>query len=117
MKKVSKIIVLLITFAVVACMSTSVFAEDEPLDLTESLTGGNNSTQTEGNTDVDTNTNTGADANENTNENTNTNTSTYEESDIPYAGPADTIFMVSAFAVFGIIGIYTFIKLSEYSNI
>ena len=51
------------------------------------------------------------------NTNSANNTSTYEESNIPHAGVEDTILMGTAFVVFAVIGIYTFMKLSEYSNI
>ena len=145
--KLSKIVVLILAFTLIACISTTVLADDA-IDLSNSLTGGNSSSSENTNTNEDTNTNTNTNTNnnnintntntnENTNSNTNTNTntgantnsnsnsnsntnsstSTYEESDIPYAGPEDTILMVSAFIVLGIIGIYTFMKLSEYSNI
>ena len=143
--KISKIVVLILTFTLIACVSTTVLADDA-IDLSNSLTGGNSSSSENTNTNEDTNTNTNDNnisTNTNTNENTNTNsntntntgantnanknsnsssntdssTSTYEESDIPYAGPEDTILMVSAFIVLGIIGVYTFMKLSEYSNI
>lgn len=115
--KISKIIVLIITFALIACLSTTVFAED-PVDLSNSLSGGNNTTGN--NTTVDNTTeNQVPDITPNTTTptNTNTNSSTYEESEIPHAGVESSILMVVAFVICGIIGIYTFIKLSDYSNI
>ncbi len=120
--KISKIIVLIITFALIACLSTTVFAED-PVDLSNSLSGGNNTTgngTTGNNTTVDNTTeNQVPDITPNTTTptNTNTNSSTYEESEIPHAGVESSILMVVAFVICGIIGIYTFIKLSDYSNI
>ena len=84
--KISKIIVLIITFALIACLSTTVFAED-PVDLSNSLSGGNNTTgngTTGNNTTVDNTTenqvpditpNTTTPTNTNTNSNTTTNSS------------------------------------------
>ena len=115
--KLAKIILVTIIFALVSCTFTSVFAANDDIpSLNPSLNlnptpGGstdntqNPSNKTENNTDTNNNTN------------TNTNSSSYQESDIPYAGPAETALMVTAFIVFGIIGVYTFNKLSYYSNI
>ena len=112
MKKsiLSKIIVLIIVLGLMACMTTTVFADDV-IDITNSLNGGlNTPTETEDEPEPEPETTPPAN-----------NISTYETSnpkeDIPYAGPEDTILMVSAFIVFGIIGVYTFIKMSDYSNI
>ncbi len=132
MKKntISKIIMFIITFALIVCLTTNVFADDA-LDLTNSLTGGNNTTEnttTDNTTSENTTTEdevpditpsptTPSNTTENATTNTNTNTSTYEESDIPHAGVEDTILMGTAFVVFAVIGVYTFMKLSEYSNI
>ena len=134
MKNISKIIVSIIIFMLISCISISVFADNDTLDLSNSLIGGNSTTgnNTTDNNTVDNNTidnNTTGDnttnntvqdltpSTTNTNSNTTNNTSTYEETDIPYAGPEDTILMVTAFVVCAIIGIYTFMKLSDYSNI
>lgn len=126
--KISKIISIILTFTLIFFISTSVFAQDQ-LDLgtitgndTNNSTGDDDIPDISFNTDKNLNENANANinSNENANANTNTNTqstSTYKDSNIPYAGPADTALMISAFVVLGIIGIYTFIKLSEYSNI
>lgn len=140
MKKISKIIVLIITFVLIVCMTTSVFA-DGKLDLGD-ITG-----NTSGDTSEDTSGESSGDTDDETEEvpdlsftpenpetttpeptpeqpetpETETqkpgNTSKYEETDIPYAGPAESIAMAIAFIVCAIIGIYTFIKLSAYNNI
>lgn len=135
--KISKIIISIITFALIVCISTNVFADDGLLDFdgdfTNSSTDSNTTDGTENNnaienlTPSDNNTSTGENTNTNANSNANTNTnvnnsannttSTYEESDIPYAGPVEDMLMVVAFIIFGIIGIYTFKKLSDYSNL
>lgn len=131
--KISKIMVLIITMTLIACLATTVFADDSLLDL-NSITG--NTTTDENIPDItppkSENSITGNTTTENTttenkvpditpnsttNTNTNTNTSKYEESNIPYAGVESSILMVTAFIVCGIIGVYTFIKLSDYSNI
>lgn len=120
--KISKIIILIITLALINCLATTVLAVDDgTLDLSNSLTGGSN---TAGNNETG-NTTTGNTATENkvpditpnSTTPTNTNTSKYEESSIPHAGVESSILMLVAFVVCGIIGVYTFIKLSDYSNI
>ena len=151
MNKISKIIVLIITFVLIACMTTSVFA-DGILDLGDITgnTSGDAAEDTLGDSSEGTDddaeevpdlsftpdepeTTTPEPAPETTTpepapEKTETpkpetetpktgNTSKYEESDIPYAGPAESILMASAFIICAIIGIYTFIKLSAYNNI
>lgn len=132
--KVSKIIISIIVFLLICCVSVKVFADENSLldlnsiaggttdnnvdDLSNSLGGGNTekpentpaeNTQPENKVPDITPTNTPT--------NTNKNTSTYEESNIPYAGVESSILMVTAFIVLGIIGVYTFIKLSDYNNI
>ncbi len=129
--KVSKIIISIIVFALISCISISVFADENSIldlntitgettddddnvpNLSNQLGGGNTpaeNTQTENKTPDITPSNT-------TPTNTDKNTSKYEESNIPYAGAESSILMFTAFIVFGIIGIYTFIKLSDYNNI
>lgn len=105
--KNSKILKMFITILMVVMlvgMTTSVFADglidagaitgddDGAIDLTPELT-------------PDTNTN------------TNNNTTQEESGDIPHAGVESSALMVSAFVIFGIVGVYTYIKLSDYSNI
>ena len=118
MKKstISKIIVSIITFALIACVFTSVFADGDVTDLSNSL---NSLKPQEPSNSVDNSVvnnlgNTTANSVENS---TNTNSSSYPESDLPYAGPETSILMVAAFVICGIMGIYTFKKLSDYSNI
>lgn len=136
-KTISKIIALtIIIFSLVACMSTTAFADNQ-IDL-EALTGntpGNNTNTENEPTDDDVpsldgtinnpgttpdetpSTTPPAETPDTTPDTTPGNTSTYEETDIPYAGPAETMLMTTAFIVFGIIGVYTFVKMSDYSNI
>ena len=134
-------IISIITIVLIACVSTIVRADDI-LDLDNTLNSGNNTNKnnivvnntanntannTTGNNSTSNNTS-GSNTSKNnatgnstlknnTTNKTNGNSSTYGESNIPYAGPEDTLLTVSVFIVCGIIGIYTFIKLSDYSNI
>ena len=136
MKKITKITILIIVFVFMIAMSTTVFADgqldlgtitgntnDEPVeDLSNSINAGTtgNTSTPESTTPENTtpeNEVTDTTPSTTTNTNPNKNTSTYEESDLPYAGPAESILMVSAFLVCAIIGVYTFIKLSDYSNV
>ena len=133
------LLVIMITVGLIS-MTTEVFA-DGMLDLSNTLQNG---TTTEENTNGNTllentntndelqdgtntnnalqnvtsvdnqNTNSNANANKNTNSNT---SSSYAESDIPHAGIETSVLTISAFIVCAIIGVYTFMKLSEYSNI
>ena len=136
--KISKIaLLLLLTLVLATCVTTRVFADNNGLNLFEQVDGGNsggsNNSGVE-NFDGDFNTpkpedgTTGGDSGapnnvtpnngtSNDNKETNTNTNTYGEPEIPYAGPETTVLMVIAFITFGIIGIYTFVKLSDYSNV
>lgn len=140
MNKISKIIVLITIFTLMVCTSTAVFADDqldlgtitgnentnkdeeEIPNLSDSLTGGNTNNNTPSNDETD-----NSDKNNNvtddkiqdltpstTNKN---NGSTYQESNIPHAGVESSILMVTAFIICVATGIYTFMKLSDYSNI
>lgn len=68
------------------------------------------------NTNSANNTNTPTNEN-NATTNTNSNSSSYAESDIPHAGVETSVLAIAAFIVCAIIGLYTFMKLSDYSNI
>ena len=116
--KISKIIILIITVLLIACISTSVLAVDLGLlgeDGEETETGNDDGPVTDlsgefsqkEETEKETEKETGT---------TGGNTSTYPESNIPHAGIEDTIIPF-AFIIFGIIGGYAFIKMSDYSNI
>lgn len=140
MKKniIARMILLIITFSLVVCMFTSVFATDDipslddDFNFTNTSTDGNN---TENNVDNSIGNNaTGNSIDNSIGNNTensignsignntgnsigNSNSSSYQESNIPYAGPETSILTIVAFVICGIIGIYTFMKLSDYSNI
>ena len=124
--RISKIIALIITFVLITCISTSVFADGQ-LDL-DSITGGDTSgdetteeeyedltgeieTEEEEKTPVEEEDESKKEEEEEKSE------SKYEESDIPHAGPEDTILMVVLFIALAGVSGFTFIKLSEYSNI
>lgn len=124
--KITRKIVLIITFLLIVCMFTTVFAIDDIPSLDDDFnflntsTGGNsignNIENNIGNSS--TGNSTGNNIGNNTGNNIeNNNSSSYQNSEIPYAGVETSILMFSAFIVCGIIGIYTFMKLSDYSNI
>ena len=122
--KNKKIILFLITIlTVTACMATTVFAEEPPLDFSEMNEDTTNSeNEEEETTDLSnqitggTNTNT-EDKKEETTDTKTENKVEDKKEEIPYAGPVENALMVSAFIVCGIVGIYTFVKMSDYSNI
>ena len=127
--KLLKIIVLIITFVLISCISTSVFAvtdldkilggdsgtvndDEEPSDLTFQEPETTDPETTDPDPEQTPTTS------EPEQQPANNNISTYEPNeDLPYAGPADTALMISAFIIFGVIGVYTFMKMSDYSNI
>lgn len=114
--KIFAIIVLIITFIMLIGISTTVYAD--AVDIWG-----------DGNNDDDVPSLDGDFPNDPTPTPTATPTPTPEETqptptptvtpkqDIPYAGPEDTVLMIIIFVACGIVSIYTFIKLSEYSNI
>lgn len=135
------LLVIMITVGLIS-MSTEVLA-DGMLDLSNTLQNGTTTDEnTNGNTLLEntntndelqdgTNTNdalqnatsvdnqnTNNNADSNANKNTNSNTSSsYAESDIPHAGIETSVLTIAAFIVCAIIGAYTFMRLSDYSNI
>lgn len=119
MKKsiIVKIILLIITFALVACAFTNVYAADEVPSLSDKLPGEDEDIpdltfpQQTPETPVEPETPTTTD------KPSTPGSSSYEQSEIPYAGAETSILIVAAFVVCGIVGIYTFTKLSDYSNI
>ena len=121
-KTILKIILSIITIALITCLSTSVFAEEdeEAVDLSGSIT---NKEETDGNKEnTDKEETTGNKENTNKEETTTENketTTNKETSDqkIPQTGLEDTMPIAILFVACGVIGVYTFIKLSQYSNI
>lgn len=126
--KNKKIVTLILSVVLIGMLATSVFADGGPTDLTNSILnpGGNTNNQTPNqpkNETTNQTPNTTPNVKPNVTPSTNTNTSTgndassYQESKLPQAGLEDTMLLCVAYIVCGIIGVYTFIKLSEYSNI
>ena len=121
-KTILKIILSIITIALITCLSTSVFAEEdeEAVDLSGSIT---NKEETDGNKEnTDKEETTGNKENTNKEETTTENkeTTTKKETPdqkIPQTGLEDTMPIAILFVACGVIGVYTFIKLSQYSNI
>lgn len=128
MKKsiLAKIILLIITFILVVCIFTNVFAADDVPSLMGNTVVEDEKVpdlsfpqpETENKEEPETPTTPEEPGTPTEPEkNTISNSSEYEESDIPYAGPETSILIVASFVVCAIIGIYTFMKLSDYSNI
>lgn len=144
MKKINKIIMLIIIFALIICMTTTVFADnqldlgtitgnetsntdddDDIPNLSDSLTGGNTNTPSNDEKKDETIDNNGE--NSTTDDtiqdltpsipNKDNTSSTYQESNIPHAGVESSTLMVMLFIACVITGIYTYVKLSDYSNI
>ena len=105
-KTILKMILLIITIALITCISTSVLAadDDDALDLSGSITDKEDEADE---TDKDTTTE---------NKETTTNKETSDQK-IPQTGLEDTMPIAILFVACGVIGVYTFIKLSQYSNI
>ena len=118
-KSVLKIILLIITIAMITFTSTNVFAADDDVeDLSGSITGGDDTT-TEEETPVEQE-KTPVEQEKPTEtpkEEEKKPTTTYPDKDIPYAGPTETIIMGTLFVACAVVGVYTFLKLSEYSNV
>ena len=122
--KNKKIVTLILSVVLIGMLATSVFADGGPTDLTNSILnpGGNTNNQTPNQpkneiTNQTTNTTHNVTPSTNTNTSTGNDASSYQESKLPQAGLEDTMLLCVAYIVCGIIGVYTFIKLSEYSNI
>ena len=106
-KTILKIILSIITIALITCLTTSVFAEDEDegaLDLSGTFTDKEN-TPDEGEQETTGDKETAGDK------------ETTVDKNIPQTGLEDTMPIAILFVVCGIVGVYTFIKLSQYSNI
>ena len=139
-KAILKIILSIITIALIISLTTSVFAEDDEgaVDLSGSITNkedtsddkdttGNkeNTTNkdTTGNKENTTNKDTTGNKENTTNKDTTgnkentTNKDTTVDKNIPQTGLADTMAITILFVACGVVGVYTFIKLSQYSNI
>lgn len=126
-KTILKMILLIITIALITCISTSVFAADEDddaLDLSGSITDKEDEADetdkdtTPGNKDTTTeNKDTVVDKETTTNKETAGNKDTTVDKNMPQTGLEDSMPIAILFVVCGVVGVYTFIKLSEYSNI
>lgn len=132
MKKniIAKIILLIIAFSLVVCMYSKAYAADDDIpDLGNTITGEETDTTT-GEDDEETVEETPSETTKpsetqkpsgnnqtTTTEKKEETTSTYPDKDIPYAGPAETIIMGTLFVACAVVGVYTFLKLSEYSNV
>lgn len=130
MKKniIAKIILLIIAFSLVVCMYSKAYAADDDVpDLGNTITGGDTETDEDEEEPVEETPSETTKPSETQKPSGNTETTTtekkeettskYPDKDIPYAGPAETIIMGTLFVACGVVGVYTFMKLSEYSNV
>ena len=125
MKKTNILKVLLIVIITLGLVfaTTEVFA-DSMLDLSGTLQGGTGTglgTEEESGSGTETGTGTGTGTGFGAEQESGTEgdnqSSSYTESDLPNTGVETSVLTIAAFIIFAIIGIYTFMKLSDYSNI
>ena len=129
-KTILKMILLIITIALITCISTSVLAadDDDALDLSGSITDKEDKTDEDTTTENENTTTDKETSTENKdtttnkettteNKDTTTNKETTVDKNIPQTGLEDTMPIAILFVVCGARGVYTFIKLSQYSNI
>ena len=121
-KTIFKIILSIITVALIISLTTSVFAEDDEgaVDLSGSITNKEDKTENKENTtNKDTTENKENTTNKDTtgNKENTTNKETTVDTKIPQTGLEDSMPIAILFVACGVVGVYTFIKLSQYSNI
>ena len=133
-KTIFKIILSIITVALIISLTTSVFAEDDEgaVDLSGSITNKEDKTENKENTtnkdttenkenttNKDTTGNKESTTNKDTtgNKENTTNKETTVDTKIPQTGLEDSMSIAILFVACGVVGVYTFIKLSQYSNI
>ena len=125
-KTILKMILLIITIALITCISTSVLAadDDDALDLSGSITDKEDEadetdkdTTTENKDTTTENKDTVVDKETTTDKETAGNKDTTVDKNMPQTGLEDSMPIAMLFVVCGVVGVYTFIKLSEYSNI
>ncbi len=120
---------LVLSLSVIFMISSVNAADDGWLNETNSLLGGNNSSNT-GNTGGNTlntgntantgntNTNTASRLNtNNSNRNTNRNSSIYNSTNLPKTGIGDSLPIAALVVIFGISAIYAYKKIKDYRNI
>lgn len=123
MKKTNliKLITILLIGVMVAMFSTTVFAaDDDGIDLTESLSNGNkNNNSGNTNANANANNNNANKANNNVNvNNSNTNKdSVYNNNKLPKTGIGDSVPVAMLVVVFGISAVYAYKKVKDYRNI
>ena len=109
-KTIFKIILSIIIIALITCLTTSVFAEEEEVpDLMDTLNNQGKPNDTDKETTGDKPTT--------TDKETEGNKETTVDKNIPQTGLEDTMPIAILFVACGVVGVYTFIKLSQYSNI
>lgn len=141
MKKTNliKLISILLIGVMVAMFSTTVFADDDGVDLTESLSGNSGKNNNSGNTNSNANNNNSnsnannnnansnannnnankANNNSNANNNNanNNNNSVYNNNNLPKTGIGNSIPVAVLVVIFGISAVYAYKKVKDYRNI
>lgn len=135
-----KLVSILLIGAMVAMFSVPVFAaDDDGIDLTESLSGNNNSGNSNSNANANnnnansnannnnSNTNSNANnnnsnrannnANANNNNANNNNNSVYNNNNLPKTGIGDSFPVAMLVVIFGISAVYAYKKVKDYRNI
>lgn len=133
-----KLVSILLIGTMVAMFSVPVFAaDDDGIDLTESLSGNNsNRNNNSGNTNSNSNNNNNANtnnnnnnannnnsnrannnANANNNNANNNNNSVYNNNNLPKTGIGDSIPVAMLVVIFGISAVYAYKKVKDYRNI
>lgn len=122
-----KLVSILLIGAMVAMFSVPVFAaDDDGIDLTESLSGNNsnrnnnsgntNSNSNNNNNNANTNNNNN-NANNNNSNRANNNNSVYNNNNLPKTGIGDSIPVAMLVVIFGISAVYAYKKVKDYRNI
>lgn len=115
-KTILKLILSIIIIALITCLTTSVFAEEEEVpDLMDTLNNQGKPNETDKETTGDNPTTT--DKETEGNKGTTGDKETTVDKNIPQTGLEDTMPITILFVACGVVGVYTFIKLSQYSNI
>ena len=118
MKKVMKIcLIILISLSFVAFFANnSLAADDDYIDLSNTLNNTSNTSNTNNTTNTN-NLNNISNALNNTNTNNTNNSSSYNSTSLPKTGIADSIPTALLVVLFGISAIYAYKKISDYKNL
>lgn len=116
--KLAKVFLVIMVALALVLVSTQTFADNNTIDITNSLNG-NSSGNSNGNTNSNTNTNTNSNTNTNVNTNTNTNTKTssYNNTNLPTTGIAESGSTIAIVFALAVSAVYAYKKIRDYNNI